>query len=267
MGYVKCVILSKGRSDTIRKQTLSLLPDAYVLVAEEEQASYEPVVKKDRLVLHPNLPDLPQIDHWMNAAWENDPDCPWYGEPALAVLADDCVGFYAMPGWSSRRRNDPDDILTALTNAANCAIDAGAGLFGFAANANPVIYEPGRPIKLSRWIGNPWGWVRGHGLVSDDRLTLMGDLDLSLQSLLKHRIIWCDARFAFGAFALSNQGGAAFSRSAEAFEKERAILKQKWGGYVHFDTEAVHSSERYKKGLPATTMMSYCFVPRTQGGF
>lgn len=267
MEYVPTVIYSRGRSDSIGNQTLKMLPDSYVLVDEQEAADYERVVKKDRLVTHPSLPALPEIDNWLNDRWENDPTCPWYGVPAMVIIADDNDGFYAVPGWSSRRHRDPEMLLAALTNAANCAIDAGAFLFGFAANPNPVIYEPSRPIKLSRWIGNPWGWVRGHGLVSDTRLRLMGDLDLSLQSLLKHRIIWCDARFATAGIALTNKGGSAHSRSAEAFAKERAILKEKWGQYVVFDTEAVHSSKRYALGLPAMTLQSYCYVPRTQAGF
>jgi hypothetical protein len=39
-------------------------------------------------------------------------------------------------------------------------------------------------------------------------------------------------------------------------------MKARWGPYVSFDTVALKSSERYKKGLPATVGMTYMHVPR-----
>jgi hypothetical protein len=255
---VKVVIPSRRRSDTIREHTLSVFPDAYVLVDEIEADDYEPVVKSGRLLTHPSLTPLGPIQNWIidNVS---DPE-------GVAIVDDDTISSWCMVGWSPRRL-DPKSTMVALRNAAQCAQDAGCGLFGWAANPNPIIYEPTRPLKLSRWLGKPLGFAPGHGLRFDERLTLMEDVDLCLQSLQKHRIIWCDARFATAGVALTNSGGSAHLRSDEAFARERAILKEKWGPYIDFNTEAGHFSKRYAQGLPATTLQTYVYVPRTQQGF
>jgi hypothetical protein len=264
---VKIIVPSRKRSDTIVGHTLRLIPDAIVLVDEVEQDDYEPIVRKGRLWTHPSIQPMPAISNWVFKSWEDDPSVPWYGEKAIALCGDDTIGFFALPGWSSRRYDDPDVLAAVVANAANCAIDAGAYLFGFAANPNPIIYEPSRPLKLGRWIGSPFGLVRGHGLEADVRLPLTGDVDFCLQALLKHRIIWCDSRFATAGLALTNKGGSQHLRSQEQYDRERAILAEKWGQYIRFDTEAVHSSKRYKMGLPALTLQTYVHVPRTQPGF
>jgi hypothetical protein len=254
---VRIVIPSRGRSRTIRGDTLRLVPDAYVLVDEREEATYRNVIPEDRLLTHPGL-GLPQIFNYMLDT--HPPDEP------LTILGDDHQHVFAMPGWTPRKLPIGQAELL-LDNAALCAQEAGCGLFGFARNQNPTMYEPTRPWRLAQWPTSPLGFVPGHGLRFDERLGLMLDVDLALQSLLKHRIVWFDARFTFSGKALNNKGGTAHLRSDAAFARERALLKQKWGHYIRFDNTAVHNSARYAAGLPATTNMTYLQVPRVQASF
>jgi hypothetical protein len=254
---MKVIIPSRRRASTIGRESLALVPDAYVLVDEQEADVYRSVVRKNRLLTHPSLQTLGLIFNFILDLYPREP---------FAILGDDHTGLYALPGWTPRRL-DPSNVQRILHNAAECAHDAGAGLFGFARNANPTIYEPTRPVRLAQWVTSPIGFVPGHGLRFDERLSLMLDVDICLASLLKHRIVWHDARFCFVGKALNNRGGSAHLRSAEAFARERAILKQKWGKYVTFDTSAFKGSRRYAAGLPATTMMTYLNVPRVQGSF
>jgi hypothetical protein len=255
---LKVVIPSRRRADTIRAESLAMLPDAFVIVDEREYDDYAKVVDKERLLTHPSLTSFGPI---ANRLIDETPK-----DETLVLFGDDHVGAVAIPGWSPRRLK-PRDIPAVLMNAAICASDARCGLFGFGRNPNPLMYEPTRPWRLAQWPTSPLGFVPGHGLHFDERLKLMLDVDLALQSLLKHRIVWFDSRFCFVGKALNNKGGNAHLRSDEAFAAERELLKQKWGKFIKFDTTAVHSSERYAKGLPATTLMTYLLVPRVQGSF
>jgi hypothetical protein len=206
---------------------------------------------------HPSVVGITKICNRVIAETKDEP---------LVMFGDDHTHLVAMPGWSTRRLR-PDDVWPILENAAQCAADAGAGLFGFGRNANPIMYEPTRPWRIAQWITSPIGWVPGHGLRFDERLNLMADVDLALQSLVKHRITWFDSRFCFIGAALNNRGGNAYYRSEEAFANERALLKSKWGKFIRFDNVAVPGSKRHALGLPATTMMTYMNVPRTQGTY
>lgn len=257
MKSVKIVIPSRGRSDTIVKQSLKLLPEAFVIVDEIEYDDYAKVMDKDRLLTHPSIHGITKICNYIIKLHPTEP---------IAMFGDDHTHLVAMPGWSTRRLK-PTDVPWLLDNAAQCAADAGCGLWGFGRNANPIMYEPTRPWRIAQWITSPIGFVPGHGLKFDERLNLMADVDLSLQSLVKHRITWFDSRFCFIGAALNNRGGNAHMRSEEAFSRERAILKQKWGKFIRFDNTAVPGSARFAQGLPATTMMTYMNVPRTQATF
>lgn len=255
---VRVVCMSKGRSDTIGKHTLKLFPNMTLVVDEKEVDDYAPLFRDEQIVTHKSLPTGIDIAIWI---------AEHFADEDIAYVGDDQTGLFAMPGWSARRYHDPEVAHAILQNACECATEAGAYVFGFMANPNPIIYEPYKPFHLGRWVAAPFGLRAGHGFTFDRRLRLMADIDTCLQTLLKHRIIWCDRRWCLAGIALQNSGGNAAFRSAEQFATEQAILKEKWGHYIRFDTEAVHSSERYKKGLPATTMMSYVYVPRTQPGF
>ena len=256
----KVVCFSKGRSDTIGEQTLKLFPHMYLVVDEAERGDYEGLVPDDHLFTHPGLYPPIRICNFIL-------DHPLLGAGDVAMIGDDTTDCFAMPGWTARRYNDPEVCEAVVQNAAENAREMGAGVFGFAANSNPIIYEPYRPIHLTRWVASPFGFTKGHGLRFDERLTVMSDVDLCLQSLMKHRILWCDRRWTFVARALTNKGGNASIRSPELYERERKLLKEKWGHYIRFDTQALHSSKRYKQGLPSTTMMTYVYVPRTQPMF
>lgn len=255
---LRVVCMSKGRSRTIRQDTLRLFPDLTLVVDEAEADDYAGLVPDDRLFTHPGLFPPIKIAIWISKKWADED---------LVYVGDDTKAMFAMPGWGQRRYTDPEVVQAVLLNTRDNAMEAGAYVFGFASNTNPITYEPQRPIKLSSWVTNPFGLRAGHGLKFDERITLQSDVNTCLESLMKHRIIWADRRWGFVGRALNNAGGNTGFRSAERAAKEQKILKAKWGPYVHFDMVAMKGSQRYADGLPATTMMTYVNVPRRQADF
>jgi hypothetical protein len=168
-----------------------------------------------------------------------------------------------MPGWRPRRYRDPEVAMQVLENAAQCAIDAGCALFGFNQCEHPLYFRPQAPIRLNRWVGTVLGHVGDHGMRLDERAYCHGDVDLCLQSLLKHRIIWCEERWAFVELQQTNRGGNTGQRDAESDAEERAYLKKKWGRCISFSTRSV-DPDRRARGLDATKLMTSLRVPRKQ---
>jgi hypothetical protein len=247
---MKVVVPSKGRSQTIGKHTLALFPDATVVVDEAERDDYLDVVDEQRLVTHAGLTPVVRILNWILDTIRDD---------VVVIADDDITELRAMSGWSPRRHRDPDVALAALEGAAQCAIDAGCGLFGFNQSPHPLYFKEHRPIQLARWVGSVVGFVGDHGLRYDERLSLHEDADLALQSLLRHRIVWCDDRWAFVPLRLSNPGGNTGQRSADRDLEEQRYLRQKWGRYVAFSTAPAWGRRRM-----ATTLMTSLRVPRKQ---
>ncbi len=255
---MKVAIPSKGRSASIRDLSLTLFPDAIVVVDQAEEGAYRQVVPDGRLVLHPGPPALGSLAAIRNWILDN----VVAGDGVLVMADDDVSELVSMPGWSPRRYRDPQVVREVLENAAQCCLDAGVGLFGFGQSRHPLHFRPFDPLKLSGWVGSVVGFVGDHGLRYDERLSMHDDMDLSLQALLQHRIIWNDTRWAFVNLRLTNAGGLAAYRSAEHYALERQILRDKWGRYVRFTTKT-RDPRRLKRGLTnAGTMMTLVRVPR-----
>jgi hypothetical protein len=248
---LRVVIPSKGRSETIRKHTLSLFPDATVLVDEAERDTYAQVVDEGRLITHPGVQPAVRILNWILDNVKAD---------VVVIADDDLIDLRAMPGWSPRRyKGDPEAARQVLEATAQCAIDAGCGLFGFSQNEHPLFFRPQEPFRLNRWIGSVIGFVGDHGLRYDENVTLHEDADLSLQALMRHRIIWCENRWCFVPLRLTNAGGNTGARSADRDAEERIYLKEKWGRYIAFTTRP-----SWGKRQTATTLMTSLRVPRRQ---
>lgn len=249
--------MSRGRSGTIAQHTLRLFPHAELLVHRSERDDYAGLVPRGRLLLHdePGFPDL--IAYCLDR----------FGNDHVAYLDDDHVSLVCKVGWRARVYVDPEVCAAVVRATAQCALDAGAKLFGFASNAVPATFRPYLPFRFNALIGTMHGVLAEHGLEVDPRLRLTWDVDLCLQSLLKHRILWIDSRWCLTTGFFSNDGGLASARSQAQFEEEWRVLRSKWGHYVRFDSVAAPWSQRRKLGLPATRPMVYFNVPRAQPSF
>jgi hypothetical protein len=102
--FLKCVILSKGRADTILGQTLALFPQADVTVDEAEMDAYRQVVVPERLIPHPGPAVLgtgiARIRNWILDHYQGQHE-------ALVMLDDDILYMRAMTGWDVRYYVNP----------------------------------------------------------------------------------------------------------------------------------------------------------------
>ena len=58
------------------------------------------------------------------------------------------------------------------------------------------------------------------------------NIDFSLQSLLRDRIVLVDGRYSFIHTRFAGEGGNAANRSSQRHEREIAYLRCKWGPYL-----------------------------------
>ena len=250
------MIPSKGRADSIGRHTLALFPDATVYVDEAERDTYAEVVNGANLETHPGLVGLTAIRNSLIDRQDKD--------EVLVCVDDDIYQLRSVVGWLTRRFREPEVATQVLEQAAQCALDLGCGLFGFNQSPNPLYFKPTRPWRLDRWIGSLVGYCPGAGLRYDERFRLHGDIDLCLQSLLKHRVIWCDDRWSFYPGRLKNKGGSSHLRTAELELAELQLLKEKWGQYVAFSTVKRWGKGKGRRG-GATSMLTSVRVTRRQG--
>lgn len=247
------VVPSRGRSHRIGEETLALFPEAMVSVDESEMDDYRQTVPDAQLLPHPGRAELKNLSAIRNWIIDNAP-----AADALLMVDDDILGFRAVVGWRVRTTRDPATIAAVVESTAVCARDAGAKLFGFSQLRNPSFFRPFRPIRLNSWVGGIFGLVEGHGLRFDLELPLHDDVDLSLQSLMKHRIVWADLRWCFLTQVANNVGGLANERHSKEYDRQHQRLLQKWGQYV-----AMYEPSR-PDGHKLTTMATAINVRRQQ---
>jgi hypothetical protein len=219
---VKIIIPSSGRAQLAWQRTQKLFPSATVCVAESEAEEYAKT-HKDVMVHPDDITGMGPIRQWV---LDNVKD------PIVFMADDDLQGMFALTGTSGYRAiTDPGQILAIVENAARCAREAGACVFGFNQSSDPRNFRRNRPIVLTGWIGGAIGII-GRDLRYDTSLKLRADIDFCLQSLLKHRIIWQDARYTFEQEQFTGRGGTARNRSMERHEQEIAYLQRRWGTHM-----------------------------------
>jgi hypothetical protein len=248
---VKVVIPSRGRADTIAQQSLRLFPYATVTVDEEEVDAYAQVMPREQILPHPPLGGLVGITNWIFDNVKSE---------FLYTIYDDIIGVRCLVGWRVRFYDDPAAIAGLLETTAVCARDAGAFLFGFGHHMNKPFYPQTKPFKLNGYVRNIMGYREGHGLRYDPDCPLHDDVDVALQSLLKHRIMWRDDRWCFDSAPLgTNKGGQVGRRTAAKLQAADEAIVNKWGSHVRVENRRPNFG-RGKSNTTATVMR----VPRTQ---
>lgn len=224
---VQVVIPSKGRAHRIRQESLALVPDALVTVDEVEMDDYLKVVPREQLLPHPGRSELPSLGAIRNWILDN------VKSDVIVQFDDDVTAFRCHVGWRSRTYTDPATIAELLHSTAICARDAGCKVFGFSHLANPTFFQPYKPFRLNSWVGVVLGLIDGHGLRFDVGTTY-DDVDLSLQSLMRHRIVWCDLRWCYLNHSAGGKdvGGLTGTRTQDDYAKNHVRLRQRWGNYV-----------------------------------
>lgn len=108
-------------------------------------------------------------------------------------------------------------------------------MVGWGKSGNPALYYSGlEPFTLTGYInGLAFGFLKGHGLRFDERLTAKADYDMCLQNALLHRICLRDNRYCFESRkTFRNPGGMSLLRNSITEKKDLEILQRKWGSAI-----------------------------------
>lgn len=109
-------------------------------------------------------------------------------------------------------------------------------MFCWNRSAHPAAFRPHDPLHLTAPIAGAFG-IGGKDCIPDSRLTAYEDVDLSLQALLRHRVILCDNRYYwdFGR-CWHGRGGNQGIRTSNSDMRDREILRGRWGPYLEVGT-------------------------------
>jgi len=206
------------------KRLKALLPTALVCVDESEVAEYEKAEVK--VLPHPKLPNIAHIRRWILQNVKG-PVC---------MIDDDLRAVNCLIGRRVRRTTDAGAILQIILNGYHVAKDLGLAVFCWQRNANPMQLNAADPFGLVIPSAGAFG-VIGRDVRFDTRLERGEDIDLTMQSLMKHRITWCDRRFYFDfGPVFTGKGGNQGVRTGDENEANTKLLKEKWGQYISVDS-------------------------------
>lgn len=218
---LQIVIPSRLRAPILKTGALTLFPDATVCVGRSEVRDYRSLTTN--LLVHPDaVTGIGPLRQWILDHVDAE---------AVFMVDDDVYQLYSLVGVHARRLTAPADAMAVVWNAARCGRDAGARIFGFNQAWDVRKFLPLKPLALTGWIGGAIGFI-GREVKYDTSLRLRADIDACLTSLLQHRIIYQDQRFALAHRRFDGTGGNAVSRSAEQHEREVAYLQRKWGRHL-----------------------------------
>lgn len=218
---MKMIVLSKGRSETIKEKTLRLFPDAYVCVAESEKVDYAMVT--DKIITHPdNISGIGPLRNWVVANIEDE---------TIVMLDDDISCVYDQVSYNKSRIEDPTHCMAILERTAIIAKEAQCYLFGFSQCSLPLNFNILSPFIFNTWVGGVVG-VIGKRQGWDNGLILRADIDACLRSMVKERILWIDNRYIFVHDRFKNKGGNNINRTKEQHELEIKVLKNRWGNTI-----------------------------------
>lgn len=222
---LRILILSRGRSATIARDTCSVLPDdVEVLVPESERDQYAREIPNPLLTVPDDVEGLGRLRNWVLDNIQ---------EESVVMVDDDITSLYQLDLAKSRNVRDRDEALQVLVNAWVMARDAGAGVFGFS-QTDIRKYKGTDPFSLCSWVGGVIGVIGRRLRFRDDPFKV--DIDFCLQNLLVNRMVWVDNRYFWWQHRDNNSGGNAQYRTESAYERSIETLKDKWGDLIKVRT-------------------------------
>ncbi len=179
----------------------------------------------NEILPHPPLSGIAAVRNWI---LDNTP------EECVVMIDDDLKSVKALIGKRPRTITEPECILRIIENGIQIAHDLDVPLFCWGRIVNPLSIRLYDPISLTSPVSCSWGMI-GREFRCDERLSDYEDMDLTLQCLLKRRILYCDTRFYFDHGPIfSGSGGLQGIRTGEGEVSSRKLMTAKWGKYVHF---------------------------------
>lgn len=195
------------------------------MCTEVERPLYEKAVGQEvsEIVEIPHdLRGMPRIRNWVLDRFE---------EEALFMLDDDLAALEERTHETVRVIQEPAEVEQIIDNTYICAKDAGARVFGFGVDHKVFHFRANLPFLLNVWTDQGWGII-GKDLRFDEHQTVKEDIDLCLLSLLRHRIVWIDNRYAWRGVKRGNVGGLSTYRTIERDRQDAEYLQHKWGRYL-----------------------------------
>jgi hypothetical protein len=208
--------------------THRLIPAALVCVPQSQRREYKKAVG-DRILTHPDsVKGLPAKLNWILRHFKDD-DVVMFDDDLDRVVR--CFGLKG----EEQSIKSPERVHAIIESTLWLARDLGVYFFGWdSSNTGVIFYDGFTPFQLSGYItGCAKGFLRGHGLVYDERLRTKDDFDMSAQNAYKHRMCLKNMRYTFmqlGTFA--NAGGQAAFRTPDVEKRDVEMLRRKWGSDV-----------------------------------
>lgn len=198
---------------------------AVVCVPESQAAEYARAQPELVLVTHPDtVVGLPAKRNWI------------YDHFGDVLQLDDDISEMrrVYTGAKESIRVPPDVARAIIEETGRAARAAGAYLWGFATNPNPVTYSAFRPIRLTGYVtGCATGLLRGSKLWYNSAIKCNEDYWISLLNAYHHRLIWKDTRFTFSQHdTFTATGGLAEFRDVDAERQDFELLQRCFGSEV-----------------------------------
>jgi len=217
----RIVVPSRKRAKQMM-QLCKLLPYATITVNEEEIEDYKPLIgEHNELVAHPKLHGIAPIRQWI---LDN------FKEETIVMCDDDLKTVTCLVGERHRNYSDWTNIKTIIENQIHISRAFGIKLFYFNRNPRPLFFRPYDCIAFSGGFAAGIFGINGRELEFDSQLTTREDVDITLESLMKHRAILCDMRYYFifeGTW--SKKGGNQGIRTSENETLDKNHIYNKWG--------------------------------------
>jgi hypothetical protein len=137
---LKVVVNSRNRSDVILSKTLSVIPDADVVVLEQDFKDYSKVVAKDKLHVVPK-------EYSKSLATQRQFVLDTFSDKCIVFCDDDLVGVRCFVGERLRMIKEPEAIKAILYNTYIIASEIGTPLFYFN-RGNNMFFAPTDPFKF-----------------------------------------------------------------------------------------------------------------------
>jgi hypothetical protein len=211
-----------------RVKTFDVIPDLPLCVAKSQKPLYEEHYPDAEYIVHPD--DVIGISP--KRQWCMDK----FGD--VFMVDDDIASFQDMTvgQGESMKVTNPQKVRDCVTRAFDTAEQMGAYLIGFSPYAEPTLYRPQLPFKMTGFIsGHAIGFRKGSKLWFPDTTALAtDDLYISAMNAFHHRFVFQDLRYSFvNLDTWSNPGGMAMTRTMARLKANAENMVAMFGDSVH----------------------------------
>lgn len=158
------------------------------------------------------------------------------GMDVVIIVDDDLEGIYHYEKVGNNAyekiKVSADDFADWVEKNSILAVDIGAKVWGLNHLMDKLYYTHNEPFTTRKFIGGFYAFIKGNDLWFDEKTNLKEDVDMFIQQLNKHRVVW-RLNNHFGLFKQwTNAGGQQTIRNIDRELEACHILRNKWGSTV-----------------------------------